>query len=485
MCGIIGCFGEQFFEQHLELIRHRGPDSSGFVREGDITLGHTRLSIQDLSSAGCQPLYSEDKSVVIVYNGEIYDYEKLKSELSNDGFRFKGHSDTEVILNLYLKEGESLLERLNGIFSFAIWDRRSEKLLLARDRFGVKPLYYTQNEAGFMFASELKVLLSSPYTRRNLNYKAVMNHLTYLWSPSPDTMIEGIKKLEPGNALLVCKNGITKKWQYQKSSYLKKKSLINQNDAIIETRRLVSQAVKRQLISDVPVGAFLSGGLDSSAVVAFAKEHYRDQKIQTFSIDLQGMGKSSEGVTDDLPYAKLVAKHLGVDLNIIKVGPEIINSLEDMIYHLDEPQADPAALNVMYISKLAKESGIKVLLSGAGGDDIFTGYRRHFAINQEQYWKWLPMPFRKLISSSAKSLPVKNHFVRRIAKTFMYADLSERQRLVSYFYWINPERLGDIFSSSTNAQLSNYDVSSSLINSLDDIPDDLNPTDKMLFLETK
>ncbi len=485
MCGILGGFGQTFLSEDVSMLRHRGPDSSGFVNDGTVSLGHTRLSIQDLSNTGCQPLTSQDGNVVIVYNGEIYDYAQQKADLVTSGYSFKGHSDTEFILNLYLRDGFDMIAKLNGIFAFAIWDKRSKELFLARDGLGVTPLYHCESDDSFIFASELKLLFTNSKLNRKINYEAVASHLTYLWCPSPVTMLEGISKLEPGYALVVKDGAIKKKWCFYDLPYNSSLSKISETDAITETRRLVSQGVERQLISDVPVGAFLSGGLDSSAVVAFAKHHMPDKKIQTFSIDLQGEGVRSEGTVDDLPYAQRVAKHLDVDLNVVSVGPEIINDLEKMIYHLDEPQVDPAALNVLHISKLARQHGIKVLLSGAGGDDIFTGYRRHYALMQEQYWSWLPGGARNMLSCLSTKIPVSNHIIRRFAKSIHYSNLNGNKRIASYFYWLNPELIYDVLIPQFNNALLNYDVASPLMKTLERMPEDIHPLNKMLYLEAK
>ena len=488
MCGIVGEYSVSrptITTEVLKCLMHRGPDDYGHYREKDLFLGHTRLAIQDLSDAGHQPLKSNDDRVVIVYNGEIYNTKELRDDLKGSGLVFRGHSDTEVVLNLYLKYGETFFEKLNGIFSLAIWDQKRRELFLGRDHLGIKPLYYVNINGHFKFASEIKALLAGPMVQPMINARAVSHHLTYLWSPFPDTMIEGVKKLEPGHAMSVKEGKIIKKWKFYDIPYSSLVSNISEKDAIERTRHLVSQAVRRQLISDVPVGAFLSGGLDSSAVVAFAQKHLPDQKIQTFSIDLQGKGLQSEGTTDDLPYARKVAEHLGVPINIVTVGPEIINDLERMIYHLDEPIGDPAPLNVLYISKLAREHGIKVLLSGAGGDDIFSGYRRHFALMQEKYWAWLPKSFRKMLSVTMRYLPQTNHTARRLSKALMYAPVEEENRLVSYFYWLNPDLIHEVLSSSMTEQLLEYDVANPLLSSLRQLPKGVPSLNRMLYLEAK
>ena len=428
---------------------------------------------------------SDGNDVVIIYNGELYNTIEIRKELMADGFIFHGHSDTEVVLNLYFKYGSSLLSKMNGIFAFAIWDKRSKELFLARDNFGVKPLYYVSNNGNFIFSSEIKAILTDKSISRSINPQTVVNNLVYLWSPGENTMFESINKLEPGFAMIVIDGKVTKKWEYYDIPFSSNPQNISVSEAIDQTRHYLSKAVKRQLISDVPIGAFLSGGLDSSSIVAFAKHNLRDQNFQTFSVDYNNMAATSEGVVDDLPFARQVSKYLNVNLNIVSIESSILNDLEKMIYYMDEPQADLAPLNVLLISKLAKEKGIKVLLSGVGGDDIFTGYRRHFALMQERYWSWLPQSMRSLLSFSAGNLPAQNHMLRRISKAFRYVKYNDDKRLSSYFYWLSPELVHDVLAPNINDKTKHYDPATPMINTLRRLPKDVDPLNKLLYLETK
>ncbi|MDH5414156.1 MAG: asparagine synthase (glutamine-hydrolyzing) [Flavobacteriaceae bacterium] len=489
MCGIAGKYGlikQLPINPIIQCLSHRGPDSNGHYESSnkEILLLHTRLSIQDLSEAGCQPFLAHDNQLVITFNGEIYNFKELRKQLQRDGYTFQSHSDTEVIINLYHKYGVDFLDRLEGIYAFAIWDNRNETLFVARDGFGVKPFYYADLPEGFYFASELKAILHFSCISKEIDQTAIANYITYMWSPGKTTMFKEIKKLEPGNAMVIKKGKIQKTWKFYDIHFPDNPALVNTQDAIAETRDLFQNAVERQMVSDVPVGAFLSGGLDSSAIVAYAKEYQPDNRLQCFTIDLQGKGLK-EGVVDDLPYAQQVAKYLNVDLNIVRVGPDILKFLEKMIYHLDEPQADPAALNVLMISQLAREQNIKVLLSGAGGDDLFTGYRRHYALTQEKYWSWLPQPIRDIGQSVVRKLPQNITISRRITKAFKYSDLNDNERLVSYFYWTDPVLLKMILSDDVYDNLSGYRPSNPLISSLSNVNINTDPLNKMLYLETK
>jgi len=303
-------------------------------------------------------MWDSENVAAIVFNGEIYNYRELRAELIALGYRFRGHSDTEVLLNLYRQEGEGMLGRLNGIFAFAIWDSRDQSLFVARDGIGVKPLYFTETERGFLFASELKALLLESTVSRELDPVAIQHYLTYLWCPAPRTMLRAVRKLEPGHAMRIRHHRIERTWQFYDRPYDQPLAPLAVEEAVSEVKACLRQAVQRQMIADVPVGAFLSGGLDSSAVVAMARDYVPSGRLPCFTIGFKGHVARDEGFVADLPYAQKVAKHLGVDLHTIHVGPEMIGHLEDMIYHLDEPQADPAPLNVLFISRLAREQGI-------------------------------------------------------------------------------------------------------------------------------
>ena len=485
MCGIGGYYGlfpNELLHSFTHALQHRGPDDCGIWNEDNVGLMHTRLSIIDLSKSGHQPMSHEN--LVITYNGEIYNYKELRQKLIEKGEVFSSDSDTEVVLKMYKHYGTSCLQLLNGIFAFALWDIKEKILFVARDHLGVKPFYYAFTANGFLFSSELKALLCSDAINLQLDPVGVAGYLTYLWSPGEMTMIEEIKKLEPGCAMLIKHGQLEKKWRFYDISY-KTKHNISEHDAILETRRLVDQAVSRQMLADVQIGAFLSGGLDSSAVVAYAKNSNPSKPFQCFTIDLQCKNNTQDGFVDDLPYAKKVAKFLNVDLNIVTVNSNILNYLEKMIYNLDEPQGDPAALNVLLISQLAKEHGIKVLLSGAGGDDIFTGYRRHYAINYECYWKWLPQAIRKKIQWLSRQLPQQYSFSRRLSKAFHYAGFEESARLVSYFYWLDPKWLPIILSNEILAKLEDFNPAQPLLTTLANLNNEVGVVDRMLYLECK
>ena len=336
MCGIVGVYGgnTQNIEKACSSIKHRGPDDSGlFIDEKlNIGLGHQRLSILDTSNLGHQPMISNNKNIVIVFNGEIYNFLELRSDLEKEGYIFNGNSDTEVLINLYLSEGKQMLTKLKGIFAFAILDIVEETLFVARDALGVKPLYFSTEGGAFYFASEMKALFEFDSIHKDLNIESLNRYLTFLWCPGEETPIKSIKKLLPGQALIVKAGKVKEKWiWYQLPIFRGICADLNENESIAGVTNHLRKAVHNQMVSDVPLGAFLSGGLDSSSVVAFARE--LNQDIQCFTIETQG--KQDNGFVDDLPYAKKVAKHLNVNLEIVTVSSnQIADDLQAQTMYL-------------------------------------------------------------------------------------------------------------------------------------------------------
>lgn len=487
MCGIAGFQGA--FEPTLlplmsRALANRGPDHQAIWHnpEKGIGLVHARLSIIDLSERSNQPLWDNSGRYCIVFNGEIYNYRELRNELLQQGYQFQSNGDGEVILYAYIRGGVESFKRLNGIYAFAIWDNLSEELLVVRDPFGVKPLYFAQTSVGFTFASEIKALLCNPDISRDLDHIALWQALTYLWVPGPRTTLSAVRKLQPGNFLRVKNHQIIEQKTFAEYPAFEPAFKGSLQEGITQTQQLLEQAVQRQLVADVPVGAFLSGGVDSSAICHFAAKALNKQ-LQCFTIELQGA--EAEDMQDDLHYAKLMAKRLGVPLEIVQVTPNIVNDLPRMLFALDEPQADPAPINALYIAEQARSMNIKVLLSGAGGDDLFSGYRRHYALLQERLWSWLPAAGRGLLRNATAALPQGSQRSRRISKAFTYAHLPALDRLISYFFWIKPQQSLALFNPDIRAQLAANDVTAPLRATLMDGIAGNDPLNQMLYLEQK
>jgi len=488
MCGILGYSGRfdaNALQRGLDRIEHRGPDDSGLVvdTEAGIGLGHRRLAILDLSPLGHQPMVESESGVTIIFNGEIYNFRELRRSLEAQGYTFRGHSDTEVILALYLEQGERMLSMLNGIFAFAIWDPRKQITLLARDPLGVKPLYIAELAHGVAYGSEIKGLLHLAPECRELDPMALRRYLTFLWCPGEGTPLKCVRKLDPGT-LMVVRNGRTERvdrW-YRLPLFRGVPQDVDKDEAPTGILAALRTAVHRQLIADVPVGAFLSGGLDSSAIVALAREQSPD--IRCFTIDTGG--GLNPGDADDLPYAQRVAKHLQVPIDVIRVDPSrMASELERMVVQLDEPLADFAALNVLHICGLAREHGVKVLLSGAGGDDLFTGYRRHLAVSLQHWWSWLPAGVRCALERASAGLDQRRGLSRRITKLFQGSGLDGDARLACYFEWAPPTMVDGLFAPDLQRQFLATRASDPLEAFLADLPGEVGRLDRVLALEQR
>lgn len=513
MCGIVGVQGDfpaDLLKRMTDRVAHRGPDGEGALwldvpNEARTGLGHRRLAIIDLSAAGCQPMVlrgrdaDADSALTLVFNGEIYNYRELRAELAAAGHSFTTQTDSEVLLHLYERHGLDMLGRLNGIFAFAIHDARTHgrpagvdrgALFLVRDQVGVKPLYFSSTPQGFLFASEIKALLCDPAIGREIDPLALQQMLAYLWTPAPRTMLRAVRKLEPGCAMLVHRGAVLRHWRYYRLPYDGRRDMRSRAAVATELNARLEQAVRRQLVADVPVGAFLSGGLDSSAVVAMMRRAQPDQRIQCFSIGF-GDDVDTEGNPADLPYARRVAKHLNVDLEEIRIDASSIDRLEEMIALLDEPQADPAPINALFIAERARAMGIPVLLSGAGGDDIFSGYRRHRALRFERRWAWLPQTVRAAIQSGAMGMALGRGsrqggvIGRRLTKMFSHAGEDAERRLIAHFWWSPDQLRRNLYSADFAAQIGTADAAEPLHASLAEIPDERDSLQRMLFLETR
>jgi asparagine synthase (glutamine-hydrolysing) len=513
MCGIAGfqgAFTLELLQAMTQAVAHRGPDGAGMLiiestGQPPTGLGHRRLAIIDLSAAGLQPMTVEADSgggmqsgLTLIYNGEIYNYRELRAELVKSGHQFRTLTDSEVLLHLYERDGLEMLTRLNGIFAFAIHDARAAgrpagvprgSLFLARDPLGVKPLYYAQTTQGFLFASEIKALVRHHGLSREIDAQALHYTLAYLWTPAPLTMLAAVRKLEPGAALLVHSGTVQRQWTYYTVPYCGHTSDRAEPELARELAERLRAAVRRQLVADVPVGAFLSGGLDSSAVVAMMRRAVPDGPINCFSVAFEDGDSDNMGA--DLPYARRVAAHLGVDLQEVLIEPEAIRRLPEMVELLDEPQADPAPINALMIAERARAMGIPVLLSGAGGDDLFGGYRRHWALSLERRWAWLPQGIRAAIqnlASAAASGGARGQSVaplRRAAKALAYAGEEPDRRLVSYFWWSTEAVRRGLYSREFAQQVQSTDTAAPLLESLRQIEAERDPLQRMLFLETR
>jgi asparagine synthase (glutamine-hydrolysing) len=403
MCGIAGRFNylsgapvaPDLVRRMCDLIAHRGPDADGVWTDGAVGLGHLRLAIIDLSPAGRQPMSTVDDDLTITFNGEIYNFLELRSQLEKRGHVFRSRSDTEVMLAAYREWGVECLQRFRGMFAFALWDARQRTLFLARDRVGKKPLHYWMDRSGIAFASEPKAFLGDRTFEAQPNLEALSAYLNYQYVPSPASAFTGVHKLPPAHYMLV-RDGRVSIERYWKLSYRQKRAL-SEDEACEELLARLREAVRLRLISDVPLGAFLSGGIDSSAVVALMAG-LSDAPVKTFSIGFD------EKEFDELPYARLIAERYGTEHHEFIVRPNATEIFPQLVWHYNEPYADPSAIPTYYLSQLARRH-VTVALNGDAGDENFAGYRRYIIPESAARFDRLPSALRRALGQMARVTP--------------------------------------------------------------------------------
>ena len=508
MCGIAGFSckesqGNNYLLESLKALSHRGPDSKGFHLEENqkVGLAHTRLAIQDISDLGIQPM--QNKNLIITFNGEIYNHLKIRKNLIKKGYTFRSCSDTETLLTFFQDELinknsiESILNKLDGIFAFAIWDKITKELYICRDNFGIKPIYYIEDkdQNSLFFASEIKALKKT-IKAYNKDYKDLLDivnlniineHLRYIWSPNNKGLLKQIKKIDPGEYIIVKDGQITNKISWYRNPFLKKSEptshyKIKKKESIEAVRNSLRNAVHKQMLSDVEVGVMLSGGLDSSAIVAFASEV--KSNIPCFTIRLES--PESDGFVDDLKYARKVSSHFSLPLHEINVSPtEFIESLPEMVHHLDEPIADPAAINLLFICSQAKKKNVKVLLSGIGGDDLFTGYRRHKSEYLYKTINNLPEFLKNNLFRFSKTLNSNNLSQRKLKRFLSLSQLNNKNRILEYYSWINHHQTKRLFSDKSLKEFENLENDEPMHDFLNLLPRELNNLERMLALEQR
>lgn len=451
MCGIAGIvdFAGRPIDQGsmramTDALVHRGPDDAGFYRSeagepgAAVSLGHRRLSIIDLSRNGRQPMTNETGQVWMVFNGEIYNFKELRDELERRGHRFVSRTDCEVVVHAYEEFGASCVERLNGMFAFAIWDARAQRLLLARDRVGKKPVLYSWDGQRLLFASEFQGLLAHPEVQRNPDPYALDLFMRYGVIPAPYTSYTGIKKLRPGHLAEVTPRGLEER-PYWSLNFRQKRS-VKEADAVEELRYLLQEAVSDRLVSDVPLGAFLSGGVDSSTIVALMSRAV-DGEIKTFSIGFP------VAAYNELPYARQVADQYETAHKEFVVEPNALEVLPLLVRHYGEPYADSSALPSYYLAKMTRQH-VTVALNGDGGDECFGGYERQLGYSLAQRMGWVPRPLLSgLLSVLPDSVEPKNPW-RRLRRFLAVVSLAPMER---YRHWLGifpPDLLERLYTES-------------------------------------
>lgn len=461
MCGIIAVNSKAnsvcFIDDALKSIRHRGPDDFGIFesKKNDCKLGQVRLSIMDLSSAGHQPMYDRSKQFIISFNGEIYNFKVLKAELENKyGFiSWQSNTDTEVIIEGFAREGVDFLNKLNGIFSLAIYDTKSQKMFVLRDPIGIKPLYIINQNNLVIFSSEIKAFLEIPGLSITMRKQSLADVLTFMYVPDPYTMYNEITKVDPGVCYEYQLGNLI--YSHKLFSHLSEKINFKSEAEVIDTfRETFSSAVRRQLISDVPVSLFLSGGLDSSAIASEAVRNGANIK-DAYTISISGKDNKLDQQSDDLKYAKIVSDKFGLDLKVIEAEDNMMKLLPELSRFLEDGIADPAAINTYLISKSARNDGVKVLLSGQGADEYLGGYRRYLA---EKLYQKIPSVALKSMSLFGRVLPKSipgrfNGDFRRIKKFIDTASLNSTDRLLSLYMWNSSSEILGLFKNSEGLQI--------------------------------
>ncbi len=454
MCGITGfvnangnAVNRPILEAMNRAIIHRGPDDDGFYVSKNVGLAMRRLSIIDVAG-GQQPIHNTDKTKWIVFNGEIYNYQSLRDDLEKRGHRFYTKSDTEVVVHLYDEYGADCLTHLRGMFALAIWDETEKTLFLARDRVGKKPLLYSHQTSGdLIFGSEFQAVLKHPVISREVDNDAIDSYMSYLCVPAPQTAFKQIRKLEPGHWLR-WKDGQIETRRYWQPDF-SKKIKITEEEAIEETTRILRESTRLRLISEVPLGAFLSGGVDSSAVVALMAQE-SDQRVKTFSIGFE------EEDFSELKYAKRVAEHVGAEYNEFIVRPNALEVIPDLVEHYGEPYADSSAIPTYYVAKETRKY-VTVALNGDGGDESFAGYERYAAMRIADNYDRIPHALKKIFIEAPINLMPTSELKRsrfRDAKRFLQA--ANLPRTERYFRWVSS------FNSDTKPELYTRDFAASV-----------------------
>ncbi len=481
MCGIAGLIdpGLESEERSAVLRRmtdvlvHRGPDDAGHLIDGPLAMGMRRLSIIDLAG-GAQPIFDETGRYAVVCNGEIYNYRELRAELQSRGHRFTSDSDTEVIVHLFEEERERCVDRLRGMFAFAVWDNQRRELFVARDRLGIKPLYYAEADGAFVFASEIKAILQHPACSATLCLEALSEYLSLKYVPAPRTLFEGVASLPPGHFLTVSAGQVTQR-QYWALSHQRPSATDDVHESADRLLELLRESVKLRLRSDVPFGAFLSGGVDSSLIVALMSE-VLDEPVKTFTVGFEGGDES-----DELPYARQVATRFGCDHHEIVVGAkDFVEQAESIVWHLDQPIADQATMASHLVSRLASQH-VKMVLSGEGGDELFAGYARYVGEQYSPWFRKVPQPACRMLRAA---LPLIPGFRRPKIALHALSFHEEQARFANWFPLFNRDMKAHLLSRASQDSLNDFSAEAAFGRHLGEC-DATQPLNRMLSVDTK
>lgn len=488
MCGICGFYGEHAaissdtLERMNDALVRRGPDEGGIFLDAGVGLAMRRLSIIDLAG-GRQPIQNEDGTIWTVFNGEIYNYRELRAALLQRGHRFRTHTDTEVIVHLYEEHGDDLVHHLRGMFAFALWDARRNRGLLVRDRLGIKPLFYARAGEALLFGSEIKAVLAANLVGRDLDYQALDAFFAYTYIPAPLTIYRDVRKLEPGH-LLTYESGRIEKRRYWDVDFAATDRRADEREWSDRFDQAIEEAVKSHLVSDVPLGAFLSGGIDSSLVVAFMSRHLADP-VQTFTM---GFGGALNPLRDERPLAKKVAERYGCRFHEHGVQPDFREIVGEIVEAFDEPFADDSVIPSYYVSQFTRRQ-VKVALSGLGGDELFAGYERYSGVWLGQYYsRLIPASLhRRVVQPLIQGLPEPRRGGDRVNHVKRFADAalqSPAERYLGFVSTLAGAERRRLFAPSAAAQI-DFAATDRIITDLYErcpAPDDLG---KALYVDLK
>ncbi|HTX27471.1 MAG TPA: asparagine synthase (glutamine-hydrolyzing) [Streptosporangiaceae bacterium] len=491
MCGIAGCYqqpdGHKLTDVMISRIAHRGPDASGIWTHEDervsIHLGHLRLSIIDLSTAADQPITKD--GLTIIWNGELYNYKEIRAELAGRGVSFSTTSDTEVALEAWRAWGPDALPRFRGMFAFALADSRTGQLVLARDPFGIKPMFYLQRGEGALFASELKALTAAVGSELRMEPGALVASMLYYWVPEEFCAIKGVHKLPAGSWARLYPDGTVQVERYWNIADVAREAAAGPAP---DLARVIEDSVAAHLVADVPVSSFLSGGLDSSIVTVLA--HRAAQEIDAYTIAFRPEDQPLEAMPDDAVYARKVAAQFGVKLHEIEISPDIVDMLPRIVDALDEPIGDPAAINTLLMCQAARERGVKVILSGMGADELFGGYRKHLACMMASRYGRLPALPRAAVRLAVDRAPVRVggrglRYARWSKRFLTFAELPEEPRFRRSYTLYDPDDLAGLLSPDLRGQVDRVIDSHREIYTDNDLDDEVNRmclADTRLFL---
>ena len=483
MCGITGIFNlnsqpvnQELLTEMTRLLSHRGPDDEGIYISGKVGFGHRRLSIIDLSPRGHQPMSNEDESIWITYNGEIYNYRSLRNELQKNGHQFKSQTDTETIIHLYEERGIGCLEYLDGEFAFSIWDANKKIVFSVRDRLGIKPFYYYISDKYFIFASEIKALLLHPQVKKEVDLQALSYYLSFSVSPAPLTCFKDIFKLEAGHYLLIGEDGKLIKKQYW-DAVPREKINCSREEAIETVRFKLRESIQERLMSDVPLGVFLSGGIDSSTNVAFMSEMIKEP-VKTFNVAIEGFHTYDESNTAELASRYFNTEHRSIRINF----DDFHRLFEDLAYYTDEPLSDFACIPNFYLAKFARKNGVPVIQVGEGNDELFCGYPSYAAIlNLIKFFYPLPSLIKKSVFNLLEFIQGKDlHYA------FEQATKNQDVFLGGSYLFTEKEKKS-LFNKSIDISAfdSSYDYVSKIYRNLLSKFPQADPLDKIIYLDLK